>query len=309
MAQRIIFIKETPIQFGRKDSLVGVISEPDGGANTDLPGILLLNGGRVHHVGPNRIYVELARMLSNAGLLVLRFDFSGIGDSGDADGAIPFMAQAVAETKEAMDLLAAERRFTKFALLGICSGAMVAFDACHSSREVTHLVMVNCDPGRTYGNSNWNARGREDIRNARDRNTARDYKRAIYDVRRWKRVFTFKTRYRNIAAVVRYVVRRVLPRLKKNENEYSTKLEELIRRDVHVLSILGEQEVGLDYLQLGVGDDLTHLSSTRRFDLEVLPDVDHTFTGVDMQKKLIALVYDWLLEHTGVFRTGIGSER
>ena len=285
-----MFIRETPILFGDEKSLAGVITEPDPDVNADPSCILLLNSGRTHRVGPNRIYVDLARKLSDVGFFVLRFDFPGIGDSGDEDYTISFTDQAVEATKEAMRFLERERGLKRFILFGICSGAMIAFEACFSEHKVEKLVMINFDPARTYGASNSDAV---------DRNVVRSYGRALLDIQRWMRVFTFQTRYRNILNVGRYLLKKTLPGRIRADGAFSEKLEELIRRDIAVLAVLGEQEIGLDYLQLKLGDNLDHLRSTGRFDLKVLPDVSHTFNVVYMQEMLVTLVYDWIIESTG----------
>ena len=73
---------EEVTRFGSNGSLVGILSRPMR-SNRNLPAILLLNAGLVHRVGPNRIYVRLARHFAALGFSVLRFDFSGIGDIHD----------------------------------------------------------------------------------------------------------------------------------------------------------------------------------------------------------------------------------
>jgi alpha/beta superfamily hydrolase len=74
-------MKETAIRFGKFDTLIGVITEPDTPAQDNRPIIILSNAGLIHRIGPNRIYVKLARLLAEDGYCVLRFDLSGVGDS------------------------------------------------------------------------------------------------------------------------------------------------------------------------------------------------------------------------------------
>ena len=73
---------EEVCRFGDRKSLVGIVTlpeRPDHGQ--DLPAIILLNAGLAHRVGPQRLYVKMARHMASQGFAVLRFDFSGIGDS------------------------------------------------------------------------------------------------------------------------------------------------------------------------------------------------------------------------------------
>ncbi len=43
--------------------------------------LLMLNAGAIRHIGSNRMDVPLARQLAASGLVVLRADLTGIGDS------------------------------------------------------------------------------------------------------------------------------------------------------------------------------------------------------------------------------------
>ena len=83
MDYRVGFMKEEAVVFGATSSLVGVVTDPVVGARDkeDLPAIILLNAGIAHRVAPHRLYVNMARRFADMGFTVLRFDFSGVGDS------------------------------------------------------------------------------------------------------------------------------------------------------------------------------------------------------------------------------------
>ncbi len=54
-------MRERAMKFGDESNLVGVLAEPDAGEKqTDTPCVLMLNAGILHHVGPFRIYVDMA---------------------------------------------------------------------------------------------------------------------------------------------------------------------------------------------------------------------------------------------------------
>jgi alpha/beta superfamily hydrolase len=74
-------MNEEAVHFGSLGSLIGIVTSAARRNNEDKPGVVLLNPGIVHRVGPGRIYVKIARALAEQGFTVLRFDFSGIGDS------------------------------------------------------------------------------------------------------------------------------------------------------------------------------------------------------------------------------------
>jgi len=61
--------------FGKGNSLVGVLTESDaGGKAANRPTVIILNSGLIHHVGPHRVAVEMAREIADQGYIVLRFD-------------------------------------------------------------------------------------------------------------------------------------------------------------------------------------------------------------------------------------------
>ncbi|HSJ97223.1 MAG TPA: alpha/beta hydrolase, partial [Myxococcota bacterium] len=53
-------VEEHLCRFGADGHLFGIVSRPRG-ARADAPAMILLNAGSIHHVGPNRLYVLLAR--------------------------------------------------------------------------------------------------------------------------------------------------------------------------------------------------------------------------------------------------------
>ena len=55
-------MKESVVTFGNAGTRVGVLTEPK--TLNNGPAVVFLNSGIVHHVGPNRIYVETARRLA-----------------------------------------------------------------------------------------------------------------------------------------------------------------------------------------------------------------------------------------------------
>ena len=58
-------MKETAITFGKSKSLTGVLTDPpEAKREAGVPAVIFLNAGLIHHVGPNRLYVKLARALA-----------------------------------------------------------------------------------------------------------------------------------------------------------------------------------------------------------------------------------------------------
>ncbi|HEY6552491.1 MAG TPA: alpha/beta fold hydrolase [Vicinamibacteria bacterium] len=133
-------MREKAVLLGPTRELVGIMTEPRGEEAKEGPAVILLNAGLVHRVGPNRLYVHLARELASAGFRSLRFDLSGIGDSRSRNE--PFLQAAVADTRGAMDFVSSTRATQRFVLMGICSGADLALQVARDDPRVAGLVLI-----------------------------------------------------------------------------------------------------------------------------------------------------------------------
>jgi pimeloyl-ACP methyl ester carboxylesterase len=102
-------------------------------------------------VGACRFHVTLARRLAEQGFHVLRFDFSGIGDSEVRRDDLSFEHSAIVEIREGMDHLAASKGVKHFVLYGLCSGADMAFEAAQADDRVIGLAVLDPWVYRTPG--------------------------------------------------------------------------------------------------------------------------------------------------------------
>jgi pimeloyl-ACP methyl ester carboxylesterase len=141
---------ETVVRFGSREYLTGIVTAPSSGLTRDV-GLLVLNAGLVHRVGPNRVGVEIARSAAAGGVVALRFDFSNLGDSRARIDSLPVEASAVAEVQAAMDELGRTHGLERFVLFGICSGAEHALRASLEDPRIVGAVMVDGYAYRTPG--------------------------------------------------------------------------------------------------------------------------------------------------------------
>ena len=113
---------------GRDAGLFGVLTAPTAStAARDRPAILFLNVGANHHVGPNRMYVLLARDLAARGYTSMRFDVAGLGDSPAPPGSGEvrlYSKDSVADVKAAMTFLGETRGARRFVLVGVVLGCV-----------------------------------------------------------------------------------------------------------------------------------------------------------------------------------------
>ena len=130
--------------FGCSQSLVGILTNPPlTTLRKTSTGIIILNAGLVHRVGPNRLSVKIARVLGSLGFTTLRFDNSGIGDSSVRKDNLPYHKSVILETQEAMDFVQSSRGIQHFILLGICSGATNSFEVARRDPRVRGVILIN----------------------------------------------------------------------------------------------------------------------------------------------------------------------
>src|SRR6202011_2523644 len=102
--------------------------------------------GAVHHVGPNRLYVALARHLARLGHIVLRMDIAGIGDSpasaGEPDNVV-YSSHALRDVSKAIEYLQRHWGAHELRAVGLCSGAYHALKAGVARLPLTGVVIIN----------------------------------------------------------------------------------------------------------------------------------------------------------------------
>lgn len=136
---------ETPMNFGRRGRLFGVLCQPEQG-RPDLA-VIMTNSGRDPHYGSCRQSVTFARRLAREGIASLRMDFAGLGDSlgplGKEHELTPmFESDRFPDLKGAIDAL--ERLgYRRFALQGLCAGAYHCLHGALADPRVSDLLLVN----------------------------------------------------------------------------------------------------------------------------------------------------------------------
>ncbi|MFK7993867.1 MAG: alpha/beta fold hydrolase [Granulosicoccus sp.] len=135
-------VNESACSFGEERQLTGVYT-PGQGEKADNPCVVYLTAGLLHHIGPTRLHVEMARALARERIPGFRFDLSGVGDSETSALGGYFQERSVSEVQQAMNYLQAEFGHHAFVLVGLCSGADDALAAAALDRRVNGLVLLN----------------------------------------------------------------------------------------------------------------------------------------------------------------------
>jgi hypothetical protein len=121
-------IHERAVRLG-EIGLFAVTTTPEGGGSG--PWMMFVNVATEHHIGPGRLWVDLARDWARHGIRSVRFDLSGVGDSP----VHPGQPENVAFARQWLDDLPAlaagvspdDPSDTVF--IGLCSGGYSAFEA------------------------------------------------------------------------------------------------------------------------------------------------------------------------------------
>jgi pimeloyl-ACP methyl ester carboxylesterase len=280
-------LKERSVQFGADVKLAGVVTEVS--RPGDRPACILLNAGVVHRVGPNRLYVRLAREFAALGHLVLRFDFSGRGDSDARTDGLSFFESSVAEARDAMDYLAQSRGARRFILLGICSGGGNAFQSTLADPRVVGAVMVDVHAYPTFGYY------------------LRYYAKRLWNLESWRNTLSGRN-------ALGRTLRRGLgssesadepdgepaePGTRSNEGLVQSKaetgraIEAVIDRGVRLLLVFSGTWRAFNY-RGQFRDAFPALFRRGMIQVEYFPEADHTFSRLYNQQRLVDTISAWL---------------
>jgi alpha-beta hydrolase superfamily lysophospholipase len=298
-------IHEMPLRFG-PDSLFGMLTGPAGlpaESERSQTAILMLNVGGNYRIGPGRIYVKMARSLAALGYRALRFDLAGIGDSRTGinfsfDSL--YSRDSTAEVRAAIDCLAA-KGCRKFYLLGICSGSFVAFQTALGDPRVTGQILMN---SRLLEWRDEKDAGSWQNSMQRYYKSTDFYRRALFRPELYVRLIRGQVDVKGISRrfgeVVKARLKRtfheLMQRTPVSEDDPLAKVRRLAARGTHTLLIVGAQDDGRDYLEFHFGKLGSRMQNNPYFRMVVVEESDHTFSGLDSQQFVIAIVHTHL-EH------------
>jgi alpha-beta hydrolase superfamily lysophospholipase len=295
-----VFIEERPCWYKPEDFLFGIISTLKSDYDKNLPTVILLNSGSVHHVGPNRLYVDIARMLAAKGHCVLRLDLEGIGDSATAIPTRenhPYQPNAVANTFAAMDYLQASGFGDGFIIGGICSGAYTAFhcalseyERSQSSQRIKTTLLIN--PLTFYWKEGMSLSTRQDeTQTIRDKNL---YKQSVRDPNKWLKLISGKVSFRYLLQFMFSFLKFRLQMLTSaftvifidSKNPLSMDFDKLVKRKLPVHFIFSSTDPGLDLIKKDAQQSLSKGLTEQVFDIALIENADHTFSQESMRENL-----------------------
>ena len=292
---------ETALRFGEHERFFGVLTEPLG-ARSDLV-VVMPNTGANTRVGTNRFNVTVARRLAERGHAFLRMDLGGIGDSPAAEGRPEndlFADQSITDVRAAIDAASA-RGYRHVVVMGLCSGAYMAFHTGLRDPRVSAIVMMNppafeWTPGRKV----------ERIANRRAGNvrSTRYYRSRAFRLGTWKRLLRGEVQAKVIGSVLAQrlrdrastAVKRTALRVGAAEwvmSDLARKFASLVERGARVLLLFNSEEAMLDELDKNLGGLMAWLAK-RGVELETIDDTDHTFAPVWSQERAADVLVEFI---------------
>jgi pimeloyl-ACP methyl ester carboxylesterase len=311
-------IEETALFIGTDAELFGITSRPAqvdsarpgfGGTVSARPrkclGILLLNAGAVPHVGPNRLYVELARQWAAMGHTVLRMDLSGIGDSPARSGEpenVVYSSHASIEVRSALEFLRRDCLVTNVYALGLCSGGYHGFKTAVAGAPLAGVVLVN--PLTFFWKDGMSLQYPE-FRVAAD--IAR-YRTNVLRADSWRKLLGGKVDLRQLSQVllrqlaasisngIRTIARGLNVPLRE---DLGSELLSLAAKSTGIVFVFAANDPGLELLKTQGGSVARRLLSKGRLVVHIIDGADHTFTQRAARDRLTEILTAEIDRETG----------
>jgi hypothetical protein len=275
---------EIQVVFGADRHLVGTLTLPEAGEARPVA-VLLYNAGVIPRMGPHRLNVKMARALGRMGIVSLRFDLSGQGDSRVPAKAQSFERQAVIDLKAAMDHVERICNIQRFMVGGICSGAHNGLAVSLESPRVVGLWMLDGHAYPTF-RTLW-FRHMHGFSRAPARTLARWSLRAFH--------LALVPLRKLSAPPVPRAANLDLGHGKPSREAFAESMQTLIDRNVDVL-VLYSASVQWDYNYAGQWRDAFKAHAfVKDVRCEYLPTIDHTATRLSSQQLLINKISTWAL--------------
>jgi len=289
-------VTEEVATFGCSQSLVGILTNPPLTTRPNLaPGIIILNAGLVHRVGPNRLSVKIASVLGSLGFTTLRFDHSGIGDSSVRNDNLPYHKSVILETQEAMDFVHSAKGIQRFILLGICSGAMTSFEVARRDPRVQGIILIN-----PAGGFDQSARAELAHYFGNRKKVEAIGKVKFFSPKNWWRILTGQINYTNLKEVLSFQTRNLFfgqkPLLPHTESAFDT-LSQLIQQGVKVQFVIsgGDPQVK-NYFGALLMDKISTPQFAGNVLIDIIDRADHTFTSLSSQPQLFQVIKNFALQ-------------
>lgn len=281
--------------------------------------VLLLSPGIKGRIAPHRLYIKLARQLCDAGIMVLRFDFYGLGDAeGELDEkrvadvyAAVAMGRYTDDTLAAMDWMQREHQINRFVLSGLCGGAITGLFAGARDPRVQALVGFGI-PVIQYGDE---ALRYKHLSSGEQGQFRRGYFRKLLDWKSWLRLLTFRSDFGIITKVFLSPLKRLwkrpvtegLPTAGQNQPESAVPVDnlnpffppaffEFLKGPRRLFLVFGRNDrLYWDYLEKFYQPRKSQIDALRPvLDIQVIEGARHVYEEKEQYETLLRIVVTWI---------------
>jgi pimeloyl-ACP methyl ester carboxylesterase len=293
LIERALYVDEGHTLFAIATQLQHPAAAASGSAKGH--GIVMLNGGATSHIGPNRMYVELARRWAARGYTVLRLDLAGLGDSATRPGQHGnevYPPGALDDVSAAINFLRREFAVQDVTLAGLCAGAYHALRSAISGLHVSTVLLVN--PLTFY----WKQGSKlSDLQVANVVSNAGIYTERVLSAKSWRKLLGGRV---NLWRVFMVLVRRVLMSVVSAARDFGRllhirfpqdlgwELQSVAARGIRIVFLFARGDVGVDLLRMQGGSAVKSIGDRCR--VHVIDGADHVFSQRTARRELLQLL-------------------
>jgi pimeloyl-ACP methyl ester carboxylesterase len=258
---------------------------------------VFLNTSANRRIGYGRVWVAIARELARRGFPSLRLDIGGVGDSDGRTppGRVVYAEESSLDARAALDHLQA-RGHHRFVLLGLCSGAHLAYHTALADPRVSMQVLVNLQ----Y--FHWQEGDRLDVPSRRSTGF---YLRRARQGTTWMRLLrgevAVDTVLRSMAD--RYRARltaqlsRLIHRSDGKRARVRSEMAQLAQRGVRTCVVYGSEDPGIDEFTHHFGRTGRRFRRMPGSELVILDDADHNLALPTARRQFTMWLMDALERH------------
>jgi pimeloyl-ACP methyl ester carboxylesterase len=288
-------VVETAVQFGPSGRTFAIVTSP-----SEVPrsgrGILLLNAGAQHRIGPNRLWVAFARRWARLGAVTMRIDLSGLGDTpprpGMAERAV-YGSFGALDIAEAATHLREQWGAATVDVVGLCSGGFHAIKAAVAEAPIDRVVSINQEVFF------WDPNTPEKVSSFRAAAETKRYGDAALSLASWKKLLRGQVHL----DVASRVLRKRLVDLAESQrrrisrglriplpNDLATELRAIAKRKIPIHFVISEGEPVREMLAEHGGSAVNDLERSGALTIETVTGPDHSFTAVWTHRVLQGLL-------------------
>jgi dienelactone hydrolase len=294
---------EEPLRFGEGDRLFGMLCRPDSHAGEMA--VIITNTGVDPHYGFARFGAEFGRRLAVAGIVSLRLDFAGLGDSLGVPGKEEVVS-SIFESDRVPDISAAADAleslgYHRLAMQGLCSGAYHALRGAVADPRIEMVLLVNMPV------FHW--RNGDTIEFVAHKHAPSDYLRKLRSLGTWKHLLQGKFNVRGIihaqrerlferiGAVASNAFRKL--GLAVSQNPAHLAMAALSRRHTKTLLLYAADDGGLDVFEQHFGRGGTGLRGFHGASLQIVQGIDHSLSSRGMRRTVAQLMIAFVAASLG----------